>query len=435
MLSAVKEHTITIIDKLLPLLEPHQYKILYGGRGGVKSWTVARVLLAQGMKEPLRILCCREVQESIEASVYTLLADQVKALGMEDFYEVNARDITAKNGTSIIFHGLADQTADSMKSFEAIDRAWVEEGQTVSKKSWDILDPTIRKTGSEIWVTFNPDLATDETYVRFVEHPPANAFVCYLTYRDNPWHTKEMEDKRAHAQRTMSKDDYEHIWEGKPSAAASGAIYANEVSAMVLSGRYRDVPYDPRLKVHVVCDLGWHDKFAVGLWQRGLSDIRCIGYKEYQFQTPDKIAAELVSMRLNWGKLWLPWDGFITARQTGLTDADVFRSYGFNVQPIQNEKNAMETRIKALRYKFQQIYADHGETSGVRRLMECWKRFKRSVPKHGEPMAPVPDEYIHGCDMSGYMALVVEKFTNDDEGLRVVLPQQRVFDRALGQLG
>ena len=147
------------------LSEPYRYKILFGGRGSGKSWGVARELLIQGAmrQNPLRILCAREIQRSIKQSVHQLLSDQIQELGLGGFYDVLENEIRGRNGTKFSFTGLANNTVESIKSYEGVDRVWIEEAQTVSKKSWDILIPTIRKPGSEIWVTFNPSLDTDDT--------------------------------------------------------------------------------------------------------------------------------------------------------------------------------------------------------------------------------------------------------------------------------
>ena len=187
-------------EALLPLLEPAPYKIVYGGRGGLKSWTFAQALLGLGADRPLRILCTRETQRSIADSVHALLSDWVKRLRMEWFYTIQQATIVGKNGTAFIFAGLKE--IDSIKSAEGIDICWVEEAQNVSGRSWEKLIPTIRKKGAEIWIAFNPELDTDETYRRFVLNPPTGAVVIKTTWRDNPWFYEtrmpaDMEDLKA----------------------------------------------------------------------------------------------------------------------------------------------------------------------------------------------------------------------------------------------
>ena len=156
-------------SKLRGLWQPKRFKVMYGGRGGAKSWSVAMALLVMGSNRPLRILCAREIQKSMRDSVHRLLSDQIAALGLGGFYDVLDTEIRGANGTLILFAGLQSHTVDSIKSYEAIDIVWVEEAQSVSARSWEVLVPTIRRPGSEIWLTLNPDLATDATYARFIE--------------------------------------------------------------------------------------------------------------------------------------------------------------------------------------------------------------------------------------------------------------------------
>ena len=210
--SALSDLKADFPDKLQCLFEPARYKILYGGRGGSKSWGIARALLILGAERKLRIACGREIQKSISDSVHHLLKSQIEQLGLGDRYRVYADHIDGPNGTLITFHGLKSNI-DSVKSIEGIDIFWAEEAQTLSKASWDILVPTIRKEGSEIWVSFNPDLETDETYRRFVHSPPRGAIVRKIGWRDNPWFNQVLRDEMENT-RARSEDDYLHIWEG-----------------------------------------------------------------------------------------------------------------------------------------------------------------------------------------------------------------------------
>ncbi|MCP3678345.1 MAG: PBSX family phage terminase large subunit, partial [Deltaproteobacteria bacterium] len=201
------------------LFESHRYKIGYGGRGGTKSWGFARALLVQGFERPLRILCAREVQKSIKDSVHQLLADQIILLGLEGFYQVLSNEIRGRNGTTLIFTGLSNLTTESIKSYEGVDRCWVEEAAAVTRRSWDILIPTIRKAGSEIWATFNPDLDTDETWTRFVENTPEDAYIQEMSFDTNPWFPDVLDRERHEFLRQIEKgsrrqEEYDNIWGG-----------------------------------------------------------------------------------------------------------------------------------------------------------------------------------------------------------------------------
>lgn len=207
------ELRVEIPEKLLCFTEPSRYKVAHGGRGGGKSWAVARLLLALGMSRPLRVLCTREVQKSLKESVHRLLADQVGAMGLDTFYDVQATTIKGANGTEFLFAGLQDHTVDSIKSYEGVDIAWVEEAHSVSALSWQILTPTIRKPGSEIWVTFNPTLDDDPVYQRFVVRDDPQAVVVQINWRDNPWFPDVLDVERR-ALKAVNEDLYAHVWEG-----------------------------------------------------------------------------------------------------------------------------------------------------------------------------------------------------------------------------
>jgi phage terminase large subunit len=210
---AVLKADITVPPKFRFLFEEcWPYKVLYGGRGAAKSWTVARVLLGLGMCRPLRILCAREFQKSIADSVHKLLSDQIQELGLGSFYDVQKTTIIGRNVTEFIFAGL-HHNVESIKSLEGIDICWVEEAERVSEHSWSVLTPTIRKEGSEIWVTFNPEKDRDPTYKRFVTNKPANCKTVKVSWRDNPWFSKKSRAEKDQCART-DPVAYDWIWEG-----------------------------------------------------------------------------------------------------------------------------------------------------------------------------------------------------------------------------
>ncbi len=207
------------IDAKIPeafgfLFEPKRYKVAEGGRGSAKSWSYADALLLTGMETPLRILCAREIMDSLKESVHRLLSDRIETLGLQDFYTVTQTTIAGRNGTNFIFMGLF-RNVNKIKSLEGIDRAWVEEAESVSEASWNLLIPTIRKPGSEIWVTYNPQFEDDDTYQRFHVNPPEDAIVRHINFDENPYFPevlrKEMEQDKA-----RDKQKYETVWLGQP---------------------------------------------------------------------------------------------------------------------------------------------------------------------------------------------------------------------------
>lgn len=218
---------IELVLKLQPFAtEDARYKVAHGGRGGAKSWTVAAILLLKGTEEKLRILCAREIQKSIKASVHQLLKDTIFRLGLEDFYDIKDERIVGQNGTQFLFCGL-HRNVSQIKSFEGIDIVWIEEGESISRSSWDTLTPTIRKPGSEIWVTMNPKREDAPLYQLFIdpdkERPP-RSLVIEINYYDNPYFPEVLEEERAHCQAT-DRDLYEHIWLGQPERHSNAQIF------------------------------------------------------------------------------------------------------------------------------------------------------------------------------------------------------------------
>ncbi len=391
-------------DTLFP---PARWKVLWGGRDSAKSHSIARMLLARGMSKPERILCTREVQKSISESVHQLLKDLVSQLGMQDFYEVQQNYIKGKNGTQISFHGLSGQTASSIKSFEGTTICWVEEAQTITKRSWDLLEPTIRAPNSEIWVSFNPDMDTDATYKMLISNPPPNSIVTKINWQDNPWRSVVLDAARERMQRD-APEDYAHIYEGNCRPAVEGAIYYNEVSKLRSTNRLCNVPYDPMLKVHVVCDLGFNDFMSLILVQRVASEIRIIKYIEDRFRFIPSYSQELHELKLNYGSIWLPHDGFAqTLIAKDGSAAQQFQRLGWDAQPVPNVD--VEQGIRKAREVFPRVVIDKGASDLLNRL----GRYRRRVNSEGQASTPVHDDESHGADGFRYLSLVADKLVND----------------------
>ena len=224
------ELEVETIEQFAPLHEqehPHynsRYHVYYGGRGGRKSWEIARAILIRSMVEKKLILCTREIQNSINDSVLRLLADQIEMMGMSYFWDIQKTTIRGLNGSEFIFKGLNGMTIDSIKSLEGADICWVEEAHSVSDHSWQILIPTIRKQGSQIFISFNPDLADDPVYKRFVLNTPPNCYVSKVSFLDNPDCPQTLIDE-ANYLREVDYDAYSHIWLGEVRAHSEAQVF------------------------------------------------------------------------------------------------------------------------------------------------------------------------------------------------------------------
>jgi phage terminase large subunit len=395
--------------KLEPLFTPKRYKVLHGGRASTKSWSVARALVLIATQRKLEVLCAREFQSAIRESVHKLLKNQIQLLGLGSMFRVEQYAIYGPHGSQFVFIGLSDKTAENMKSYEDFDICWVEEAQVVSGRSWTILTPTIRKAGSEIWITFNPELDTDPTWVQFVENASeADTFCVQMNWRDNPWFNEVMEAERRKAKRTMSKADYENIWEGKNRPAVAGAIYADEVAKMFEERRIGDFPVDPFHMVYPVFDMGWNDKMFVIMAQRNVSQLRLVDCIEDDHKTLDWYSRELRNRPYNYGKVFLPHDGGHGNYQTGVTDQAILEGLQWQVEVLPNTD--LEDGIRNARMTLAQTFIDQTKCAP---LIECLKRYRRSIPvKTGEPGGPLHDQYSHGADCYRYVGLAAPMMDN-----------------------
>jgi phage terminase large subunit len=215
---------IQLPNKLKFFLEKQaRYKVAYGGRGAGKSESIARCLLIMSLQKKVRILCTRELQNSITDSVHKLLSDLISELKLDGYFTITQTSIKNIYGSEFLFKGLKNNV-NEIKSLQGINYVWVEEAERVSETSWQVLIPTIREEDSEIWVIFNPESADSATYSRFVAKPPPDSIVTKINWNDNPWFPdvlkKEMEyDKK------VNPEKYDWIWEGNPRTLNDAQIF------------------------------------------------------------------------------------------------------------------------------------------------------------------------------------------------------------------
>lgn len=352
------------LDKLSPLFEPHPFKVLYGGRDGVKSWSIARALLLIGANPSIlwpgrtdgpRILCGRETMDSIRESVHQLLSDQIGNLGLDNFYTVLQSEIRGKNGCEIMFAGLRKQSVSSLKSYESIDIFWGEEASTVTRRSLTILLPTIRKAGSEIWWSLNPDLETDAVYQDFVLDPPPGSFVCRTSYKDNLWLSAESRMK-IDLLRERDPDTFHHVYEGATRSTVEGAIYKAELKNAENEGRIRSVICDGMQPVDTFWDLGYADRVSIWAAQRTPFEVKILRYFEGDHQAIDYYLREIQTWGYVLGTCYLPWDGGTISLGTGKSIEELMRAKGFKTRV--NRQLSVADGINAVRTIFPQMYFD-----------------------------------------------------------------------------
>lgn len=303
---------ISVPRKLKPLLAPRRYKGAYGGRGGAKSHFFAEQIVVRCLVKPTRAVCIREVQNSIKDSVRQLLVDKIEKLGVGSQFEVLDAEIRGPQGSLIVFKGMQSYNAANIKSLEGYDIAWVEEAQTLSQHSLDLLRPTLRKPGSELWFSWNPLHKTDPVDKFFRKNPPPEAISVAINWRDNPWFPDVLRREMEH-DFEVDEDKADHIWNGA-YGSSQGAILAKWVNKAERDGRINDgVVYDRAgAPIVISCDIGFHDTASWWYWQPTYGGFNLLKYEGESGMDGEewipRIQDNLSSFGAKLGKIWLPQD-------------------------------------------------------------------------------------------------------------------------------
>lgn len=368
-----------------------RFKVLYGGRGGAKSWAIARALLIRAMRQPgLRVLCTREVQSSLKESSKQLLEDQIKLLGLSASFRILDDEIRGPGGGWFRFKGLSDPEA--LKSAEGVDICWIEEARPVVKTSWQKLTPTVRRPGSEIWVSFNPELETDWIWELFVKgDPPANALVQKMSYRDNWWLSDElkaeMEDTKA-----RNYDDYLWIWEGHCRTSLDGAVFADELRALAKEERILRVPYLPGKPVFTFWDLGFADHTSIWFVQPIGFQYHFIDYYENNRKLTDHYIQIIQNRGYVYGAHWLPEDARANHPGVERTVERQCRDAGLPVKIV--PKLRIPDQVNAARTIFPVSIFDQERCSAGLARLRGW-RYGLNEVKGRWTREPIHDESSH----------------------------------------
>jgi len=315
-----------------PLLQPMRYKGAYGGRGGAKSHFFSEEIILRCYERRTRVACIREVQKSIKDSVKQLLSDKINRFGLQGFFEVLETEIRGKNGSLIIFVGMQSYNAQNIKSLEGYDIAWVEEAQTLSQYSLDLLRPTLRARGSELWFSWNPRFKTDPVDQFFRRNPPSNAISVLVNWKDNPWFGETELHADMLADYANDPEKAEHIW-GGGYGVSQGAILARWINKARREKRVGlDAEFDPTgAPIEISSDLGFRDTATWWFWQRkltGFTVFRCIGGSGYDAEDwIDKLKDEMGTLGIPpkmLSKVWLPHDARAKTFQSKHSSVEVF---------------------------------------------------------------------------------------------------------------
>lgn len=397
---------VQIPEAFLGLWDSHRYKIYYGGRGGAKSRSFARVLLLKAAEKHHRVLCCREVQTSIKASVKQLLDDEIKRLGVEHKYVSTDTEIRCrKTGSHFLFSGLRIDP-EKMKSFEGCTIAWIEEAESISERSWDLLTPTIREEGSEIWASFNPERVNGVLWRRFIINaPPPGSLVVKVGWRDNPWFPDVLREEMEHC-RKIDPDKFRHIWEGEPVKIAKGAYYGQNLQKAQDQKRIGRVPVEPTLLVHTVWDLGMDDCTAIWFFQHLPSgptgEFRVVDYYEASGEGLPHYASVLQRKGYTYGRHIAPHDIKVRELGSGKSRLETARGLGIRFEIAPNLP--VMDGIEAARHVIDAAWFDQERCGqGLESLWSYQREWDevnacfKTTPKH--------DWTSHGADAFRYLAV------------------------------
>jgi phage terminase large subunit len=393
---------IEVARKLRPLLQPSRYKGVYGGRGGSKSHFFAEQLIARCLAKETRVVCIREVQNSIRDSVRQLLVDKIQKLGVGHEFEPLEREIRClKNGSLIIFRGMQEYNADNIKSLEGYNIAWVEEAQTLSARSLEMLRPTIRASGSELWFSWNPRHKhdpVDEFFRGVNKHPEA---ICVeVSWRDNPWFPEELKrEKDFDYQRDPVMAD--HVWGGGYEVIAKGAYYAKLIYDAQQEGRIGKVPHNPRMLVHTAWDLGIGDPTAIWFVQQNFAEVRLIDYYENSGCGLDHYVKVLRERNYNYGEHILPHDVQHADLSTGKSRLQTLAELGVTGRVL--NRDSVDDGIAAVRMLLPTCWFDEAKCErGIEALRQYRTEYDDKVMTFKN--RPLHDWTSHAADAFRYLA-------------------------------
>lgn len=362
------------------------------------------------MRPGLRALCVREVQKSLKESAKRLIEDKIAALGVGAQFEVQ-RDLIVTPGNGLIsFTGMQDHTAESVKSYEGADVAWIEEARSLSARSLTLLRPTIRKEGSEIWASWNPGFARDpiDDLLRG-PNPPPDSIVVRANWNDNPWFPKTLSDEREY-DRKHKPDQYGHIWEGEYAKVYEGAYYADALALARRENRIGNVNADPLMQTRTFWDLGIADHTSIWVAQFVGREVRCLDHIEASGQPLAYYVNELRARGYGGAECVLPHDGAKRDQYTAVKFEDHLREAGFPVRTVANQgKGADMLRIEAGRRLFPRIWFDQAKCAGGIEALGAYHERRDEARNIG--LGPDHDWSSHGADAFGLMCIAYEEPT------------------------
>lgn len=436
---------------------PARYKVLYGGRGAGKSEGISIALIILALRRKIRILCLRELQNSIDESVKETIANNIAAMELDDQFTIQDKKIICnRTGSEFLFSGLR-YNINKIKSLAKIDIAWIEEANNISKTSLDKLGPTIRGRsnessvaglvhehlnvgrggpfgkGPEIWISYNPDLDTDEVYKRTViqrhKYMPEfaldeetgqmeqYAIVKKVNYSDNKWFPPDLRQEM-NVLKAADETSYLNVWEGHTKQVLDGAIFAEEIKKVLLENRRGRVPYDSSRPVHTFWDLGHSDHTAIWFVQRVGMEYNIINYYQDHLKKIGFYLEWLQEQKYMYGFHYLPHDADNETLASRSIKKIVSEAYPKCVKVVPRISKKVLS-INAARTVFDLCNFDEENTADG---WQCLCRYQYDVNEETGQFSkdPAHNEYSHGADAFQTFACSLKTETESKKPIRTV---------------
>lgn len=388
-----------------PLLKPSRYKGAHGGRGSAKSHFFAGRVVRWASKQPgSRIVCLREIQKDLRDSAKALVEDKIETYKAPGF-RVLRDEIGTPGGGVIIFKGMRDYNAESIKSLEGFDVAWTEEAHRLSARSLQLLRPTLRKPGSELWFSWNPTRKSDpvDAFLRG-PHKPDSALVVQANHVDNPWFPAELEAERQHD--LKHSPSYRHVWEGDYATVVEGAYYASALHQARDEGRITELAYDPILERRAYWDLGYSDATTIWIAQFKGQRIYAMDYIEGQGQELAYYIGELRRRGHADALCYIPHDG--AHHHVGKSVEEHLREAEFRTKVVRNAgRGAAMQRVEAARRLFPRIWFNAPATDAGIEALGAYHEKRDEARQIG--LGPEHDWSSDAADSFGMMCQMYEE--------------------------
>ena len=419
------------MGKTVDLVIPEQYKELFqpskqwrhivykGGRSSGKSTQIAISRLIKGSHKKLRGLCTREIQNSIQESVYKLLCDEIDKLGLNDWQKFNDKLVNRRTGSEIFFKGLHNNI-QSIKSIEGIDWCWVEEAQSVSADSITTLVPTIRKEGSELIWSYNPLTEHDPVQELIVDKADERTYVAHV----NSDAIEGLLSKEIIAEREKMRVDnpdmFAHVWLGQPLTSKTGTVFGKQIAQAEIEGRIGSVPYDASAGTYTAIDLGIGDSTAIWWFQMVGQEIHFIDHYESSGEELGHYISIIKNKPYNYTTHFLPHDAKQRELQTGMTRVEFFENNGIhNIEVLRptNFQLGQDDINMIARPKFSKIWIDRDKCE---RGLKCLRAYHYEYDEKNKLLKDKPEHDWSSHSSSAFIyALIAAQESTEAQQVNV----------------